>query len=72
MPLPDAPVQSPRVYKLLKNITLETLAADDDEMSGVGNPISIEMLNEDELRRLILVQLARLSVKSEWNGLLGS
>ena len=72
MPLPDAPVQSPRVYKLLKNIDLETLAADDDEMSGVGNPITIEMLNEDELRRLILVQLARLSVKSEWNGLLGT
>ena len=71
MPLPDAPAQSPRVYKLLKNIDLETLAADDDEMSGVGNPISIEVLNEDELRRLILVQLARLSVKSEWNGLLG-
>jgi len=71
MPLPDAPMISPRVYKLLKNLDLETLAADDDEMSGVGNPISIEMLNEDELRRLVLVQLARLSVKSEWNGLLG-
>tara|TARA_Y100000310_G_scaffold26243_1_gene25054 strand:+ start:293 stop:511 length:219 start_codon:yes stop_codon:yes gene_type:complete len=72
MPLPDAPAQSPRVYKLLKNIDLETLAADDDEIINTGNPISIEMLNEDELRRLILVQLARLSVKSEWNGLLGS
>jgi len=71
MPLPDAPMISPRVYKLLKNLDLETLAADDDEMSGVGDPISIEMLNEDELRRLVLVQLARLSVKSEWNGLLG-
>ena len=72
MPLPDAPAESPRVYKLLKNLDLETLAADDDEMINTGNPISIEMLNEDELRRLILVQLARLSVKSEWNGLLGS
>ena len=72
MPLPDAPAESPRVYKLLKNIDLETLAADDDEIINTGNPISIEMLNEDELRRLILVQLARLSVKSEWNGLLGS
>jgi len=71
MPLPDAPLISPRVYKLLKNLDLETLAADDDKMSGVGDPISIEMLNEDELRRLVLVQLARLSVKSEWNGLLG-
>jgi len=72
MPLPDAPAESPRVYKVLKNLDLETLAADDDEMINTGNPISIEMLNEDELRRLILVQLARLSVKSEWNGLLGS
>ncbi len=71
MPLPDAPAESPRVYKLLKNIDLQTLAADDDDMILTGNPISIEMLNEDELRRLILVQLARLSVKSEWNGLLG-
>jgi len=72
MPLPDAPAESPRVYKLLKNLDLQTLAADDDDMILTGNPISIEMLNEDELRRLILVQLARLSVKSEWNGLLGS
>ena len=71
MPLPDAPAQSPRVYKILKNLDLEALAADDDEMIQTGNPISIEMLNEDELRRLILVQLARLSVKQEWNGLLG-
>jgi len=72
MPLSDAPAESPRVYKLLKNIDLQTLAADDDDMILTGNPISIEMLNEDELRRLILVQLARLCVKGEWNGLLGS
>lgn len=71
MPLPDAPAQSPRVYKLLKNVTLEALAADDDEMIGVGNPISIESLNEDELRRLVLVMFARMCVKGEWNGLLG-
>ena len=69
MPLPDAPVQSPRVYKLFKNTTLENVT--NDNIANVGNPISIEMLNEDELRRLILCQLARLSVKSEWNGLLG-
>ena len=71
MPLPDAPAESPRVYKLLKNLDLETLAGDDDEMIKTGNPISIEHLNEDELRRLVLVQLARLCVKGEWNGLLG-
>ena len=69
MPLPDAPVDSPRVYKLFKNTTLEDVT--NANITSVGDPISIEMLNEDELRRLVLVQLARLSVKQEWNGLLG-
>lgn len=72
MPLPDAPLQSPRVYKLLKTITLEALAADDDDLINTGKPISIEQLNEDEMRRLVLVALARLTVKGEWNGLLGT
>ena len=63
------------MYRLLKNKTLE--AGDGarqiqfSDIEGVGDPISIEMLNEDELRRLILVNLARLSVKSNWLGLLG-
>jgi len=69
MPLPDAPAQSPRVYKLLKNTTLENLT--DDDFILVANPITLELLNEDELRRILLVQLARLSVKSNWLGLLG-
>jgi len=69
MSLPDAQAESPRVYKLFKNTTLENVTNDD--ITLVGDPISIEMLNEDELRRLILVQLARLSVKQEWDGLLG-
>ena len=69
MPLPDAPAQSPRVYKLLKNTTLENLTNAD--LTSVADPINIEMLNEDEMRRLLLVQLARLSVKSDWSGLLG-
>ena len=57
------------MYKLFKSTTLENVT--NDNITNVGDPISIEMLNEDELRRLILVQLARLSVKQEWNGLLG-
>jgi len=57
------------VYKLFKNTTLENVT--NDNITLVGDPISIEMLNEDELRRLVLVQLARLSVKQEWDGLLG-
>jgi len=57
------------VYKLFKNTTLANVT--NDNIALVGDPITIEMLNEDELRRLVLVQLARLSVKQEWNGLLG-
>ena len=65
---------SPRVYKLLKNKTLE--AGDGAKqisftnVQDVGDPISIEELNREELYRLVLVNLARLSVKSEWEGLL--
>ena len=69
MPLPDAPTKSPRVYRLLQNTTLANLTNDD--LTSVGDPINLELLNEDELRRLVLVQLARLTVKQEWDGLLG-
>jgi len=60
---------SPRVYKLLKTTDLEGLS--DDDLILVGNPITIEELNREEMIRLITVQLARLSVKQEWDGLLG-
>ena len=75
MPHPDASAISPRVYKLLKT---KTLAAGDGEtqisfanLQDVGDPISIEELNREECIRLIIVNLARLSVKQEWDGLLG-
>jgi hypothetical protein len=74
MPLPDAPTISPRVYRLLKNKTLDAEAPNSlsqADIAAVGDPISIEMLSEDELRRLVLVNLARLTVKQEWDGLLG-
>jgi len=66
---------SPRVYKLLKNKTLE--AGDGvkqisfTNVQDVGDPITIEELNREELYRLVLVNFARLSVKSNWDGLLG-
>ena len=59
---------SPRVYKLLKNIDLENVT--NAQVTSVGDPITIEELNREECIRLIIVNLARLSVKSEWNGLL--
>ncbi len=66
MPLPDVQVTSPRVYKLLKTTTLENLTADD--LADVADPISIEMLNEDELRRLCLVAFARMVTKGSFDG----
>jgi hypothetical protein len=69
-PLPDAPKKSPRVYRNLQTKDLEDVTFADVE--ATGDPLAIEMHNEDELRRLVLVQLARLTVKSEWTGLLTS
>ncbi len=59
---------SPRVYKLLKNIDLENVT--NAQVTSVGDPITIEELNREECIRLIIVNLARLSVKAEWEGLL--
>ena len=60
---------SPRVYKLLKNLDLENVT--NAQVTSVGDPITIEELNREECLRLIIVNFARLSVKQEWNGLLG-
>ena len=67
MSLPDA-TRSDRVYPLLQNLDLENLAF--ATVQGVGNTLNIEEMNEDELRRLVLVNLARLTVAGEWDGLL--
>ncbi len=68
MPLPDAPKKSPRVYTLLQNTDLENVTFAD--IASIGNPVSVEELNEDTLRRLVLVNVARMCVAGEWNGLL--
>ena len=73
MPLPAATTREARVYALLKGQTLENLTgqlATGEFLPEVGNPISVEELNEDELRRLVLVKLAVKSVRAEWTGLL--
>jgi len=66
MSLPNVQAKSPRVYKLLKNTTLENLT--DDDLALIANPISIELLNEDELRRLCLVAFARMVTKGSFDG----
>ena len=72
MPLPNATPKEGRVYALLKGQTLETLTgqlAAGEFLPEVGNPITIEELNEDELRRLVLVKLAVESIRADWVGL---
>ena len=70
MPLPDASKKSPRVYTLLQNTDLDNVTF--DNVQTVGNPIAIEEANEDEMRRLVLVNLCRLVTSGEWTGLLSA
>ena len=73
VPLPNAVNREARVFALLKGQTLESLTgqlAVGEFLPEVGNPISVEELNEDELRRLVLVKLAVESVRADWQGLL--
>jgi hypothetical protein len=66
MPLPDA-VPDRRIYELLKTVDLENLTFSD--FQKVAQTIYAEQGAEDELRRIVLVNLARLSVAGEWTGL---
>jgi hypothetical protein len=70
MPLPDADKKSPRVYTNLQNLDLDTVTF--ANIQSTGNPIAVEEMNEDEMRRLVLVNLARLVTAGEWNGLLSA
>ena len=72
MALPDAVNREARVYALLKGQTLESLTgqlAAGEFLPEAGNPITIENVNEDELRRLVLLKLAIESVRADWVGL---
>lgn len=66
MPLPDAKPDR-RIYELLKTVDLENLSFSD--FQSVAQTIYAEQGAEDELRRIVLVNLARLSVAGEWTGL---
>jgi len=59
---------SKRVFPLLQNLDLDTVTF--AQIASTGDPISIEDMNEQEMLDLIIVNLARLCVKSEWTGLL--
>jgi len=69
MSLPDA-TRSDRVYPLLQNLDLENLTF--ATLQGVGETLSIEEMSEDEMRRLVLINLCRLTCAGEWDGLLSA
>ena len=71
MPLPNAEKRSNRIYPIVKGKTLEELASGENpNLNAVGNPINVMLLNEDELRRLVLIRLAITAVTAEWDGFL--
>ena len=59
---------SKRVFPLLQNLDLDSVTF--SQVQSVGEPISIEDMNEQEMLDLIIVNLARLCVSGEWTGLL--
>jgi len=59
---------SKRVFPLLQNLDLDSVTF--SQIQSTGNPISIEDMNEQEMVDLIIVNLARLTCVSEWDGLL--
>ena len=68
MPLPDTNNWSSRIYELLNETDLENLSY--SQFQSVAEKLFIEPENEDEMRRLVLVQLARMAVRGDWNGFL--
>lgn len=68
MPLPDANKYSDRVYELLKETDLENLSY--SQYKSVVEKLFIEPENEDEMRRAVLIMLARMATKGDWNGFL--
>jgi hypothetical protein len=61
---------SKRVFPLLQNLDLDTVTF--AQIQSTGNPITIQDMNEQEMLDLIIVNAARLCVKSEWDGLLSA
>jgi|APSaa5957512535_1039671.scaffolds.fasta_scaffold52308_2 hypothetical protein len=66
MPLPDA-TKDQRIYQLLKNIDLGNLTF--SEFQTAAQSVFAEPEAEDTLRRIVLVNTARMAVAGDWNGL---
>ena len=70
-PLPNAEKTSKRIYPIMQGKTLEEIASGENPtIENVAGPISIELLNEDELVRLVLIKFAITACKGDWDGFL--
>ncbi len=71
MPLPNAEPRSNRIYPIMKGKTLQEIASGENPtIDATGQTLDVMMLNEDELRRLVLIKLAITACAGEWNGFL--
>ncbi len=71
MPLPNAEKRSNRIYPIMQGKTLEEIASGENPtIDNTAKPISVEELNEDELRRLVLIKLAITACAGDWDGFL--
>ena len=70
MPLPNAEKTSKRIYPIMQGKTLEEIASGENPtIDNVAKPIDV-ILNEDELRRLVLIKFAITACKADWDGFL--
>jgi len=71
MPLPNAEKRSNRIYPIIKGKTLEEIASGENPtIDNIGKPIDVMLLNEDELRRLVLIKFAITACAGDWDGFL--
>jgi len=71
MPLPNAEKTSKRIYPIMQGKTLEEIASGENpSIDNTAKPIDVMLLNEDELRRLVLIKLAITCVQGDWDGFL--
>tara|TARA_R110000803_G_scaffold106179_1_gene174308 strand:- start:279 stop:449 length:171 start_codon:yes stop_codon:yes gene_type:complete len=55
----------------MKGKTLQEIASGENPtIDATGQTLDVMMLNEDELRRLVLIKLAITACAGEWNGFL--
>jgi len=70
-PLPNAERKSNRIYPIMQGKTLQEIASGENPtIDNTGKVLDVMQLNEDELRRLVLIKFAITACKGDWDGFL--